>query len=199
MEKYKHTFAGCSSNGNRKFEDEFDTLYDNDNDFVAISKNEYTCGLSNKTVYFRIALRIENARNFSDDNDIYAELFLVPSYRSLHKKQKEDSYSFTGVSETMEEWGKSLFYFLDLVFEGKCIQLAFEKKEYFNDDEYDKIFENIKVSVANTYSTYAGLIGFSLDRYANRIGYTGWDYLRMWCNNLSTKTLIKEIKKRHNL
>ena len=200
MEKYKHTFAGNSSDGNRKFEDDFEIIFDDSEATIAVSKDEYTCGLDNKTVYYRIVVRLENARAFCDDNDIYGEVYLIPSYRSIHKKHKESIFSSIGDDKLdMNEWGNSLSYFLDATFEGTYVQLGWEKREYEDENDFDKVFEKMKSDIVNTFDIYHGLIGFYLDAYANRIGYTGWDYLRMWCNNLSTKTLIKEIKKRHNL
>jgi hypothetical protein len=102
---------------------------------------------------------------------------VVPAFESLTEKHQEDI-----LSQFMEE--DRVFYknntdalLFDIILYGFGITLRNETVENPEDVE-DKV--NSAIAVRHAVS---GLIGFELDRYVNRIGNTGWDFLANYCND----------------
>lgn len=194
--EYKHNFAGVSSNGDASFENEFKTIYDNDCEFTAVSKEEYQCYLGSKTINYRICIQIQDGAEFDSDGKMYVSLYLVPCYRSLHKNNREElksSYIEGYLGD--EKYGSKNDlngYFYDAVSYGYYVVLYNDSIEYDGYEDYDNKKDKILEDCANTYQGITGLIGFHLDRYQNRIGETGWDYLRRFCNNVKMQTILRE-------
>lgn len=197
MENYKHTFCGSSSNDDRKFEDEFDIVFQ-DGDITAVSKDTKRVYLGSKSIDLKLVLQIEDWYHYSDEHCILATLSYVPMFKNLHKDKKQSMLDSIGDPNlTMKEYADNPMYYFDAVNEGLNIYLCQEKREYESEENYKEVLEKVKVDVANTCCGYIGLVGFYLDKAVDRLGESGWDYLRQYCNGVKMQTILKELKKRY--
>lgn len=175
--EYKHNFAGVSSNSNIPVDKEFEIIYDNgDYELDAVSKREFQCYLGSKTINYRIGLQIQDGAEFDSDGKMYVNLYLIPCYRNLHKKNKENFFaSYAGGLIDEKDYGKKddMNYFQDAIWDGTYVVLHYETIDYDSSEDYLAKQQKILEDCANTYQAITGLIGFHLDRYQNRIGYTG--------------------------
>lgn len=200
--EYKHTFAGVSSNGNTDWEKEFDIVYDCGTEMIAVSKDEYKCYLGEKTINYRIGVQLDDSEEFNNDDPTYivASMYLIPAYRNLSRDNREDIIKFAGDSMIdLKKYGKKddLTYYQDVISYGTTVFLASDSCNYTDRDDYEEKTNQIMNDIANTYNGVTGLIGFYLDRPTNMIGMTGWDWLRMHCNGVKMKTIMKDLKKRY--
>lgn len=197
--EYKHTFAGISSNGDIPFNEEFDIVNEYDDETIAISKNEYQCYLGNKTVNYRIAVRIQDGVEFGQEGKMFVQVELVPAFRSLHRSKRDELLKYHGADygDDLSKYGKKddLNYYSDAVQEGFSVTFANEEYEY--EGNFSILQDTVMSDIANTYSCMTGLSGLYLDRSTNMLGMTGWDWLRQYCNNVSMTTILKDIKKRY--
>lgn len=199
--EYKHNFAGISSNGDIPFNDEFDIVDDYGYELVAVSKDEYKCYLGSKTVNYRIAVRFQNGSEFDMPGKMFVEVDLVPAFRSLHRKNRDDmikNYAYEYGSDPVK-YGKKddMRYYSDAVSYGMSVVLSNEEYDCDSEDEYDMIQNEVMADISNTYICMTGLSGFFLDRPTNMLGMNGWDWLRQLCNGVSMSTILKDIKKRY--
>lgn len=200
--EYKHTFAGISSNGTANWKDEFDIVCDYGTEMIVVSKEEYKCYLGEKTINYRIGVQLESSEEFNNDNPPYvvANMYLIPAFRNLSRNNRDDIVKFVGNSTIdLNKYGKKddLTYYQDVISYGTTVFLASQDKNYTNKNEYDKNINSILNDIANTYTGITGLIGFYLDKPTNMLGMTGWDWLRMHCNGVKMKTIMKDLKKRY--
>lgn len=202
--EYKHNFAGVSSNYDVDFNNEFIEVFDDCGESIYVTKDEYVCYLGSKTVYYRLALQIQDGAEFGSDNKLYVNLFLVPSFRSLCKENRESVISFCGYDvnvykEQLEEYKKKdcLFYFEDAIGYGFTVYLYEDSYDYKDSAEFGEISKRIKSDLASVYTGITGMIGFFLDRPINRIGMDGWMWLRHICNNVKMSTITKELHKKY--
>jgi hypothetical protein len=197
MENYKHTFCGSSSNYDRKFEDVFDIVFQ-DEEIIAVYKDTKRVYLGSKGIDLKLVLQIEDFSQYSDEKCILSTLYYVPMFKNLHKDRKQSMLDSIGDPDlTMKEYADNPMYYFDAVSDGLTIYLCQEKREYESDEEYKEVLEKLKADITNTCWGYMGLIGFYLNRPVNRIGENGWDYLRQFCNGVKMQTILKELKKRY--
>lgn len=202
--EYKHTFAGISSNGDISFDKEFDIVNEYDDETIAVSKNEYQCYLGEKTINYRIVVRIQDGAEFDPEYEgkMFAEVCLVPAFRSLHREKRDGLIKFYGIdyNGNMANYGKKddMTYYSDAVQDGLSVTLAEEQYEYEGPLDYARLQDDVLSDIANTYSCMTGLSGFYLDRPTNMLGMTGWDWLRQYCNNVSMTTIFRDLKKRYS-
>lgn len=199
--EYKHNFAGISSNGNVDFNDEFNIVNEYDGETIAVSKQEYKCYLGEKTINYRIAVRVQDGAEFDQEGKMFVEVDLVPAFRNLHRAKRDEIVKYYGMDydENIATYGKKddMTYYGDAVQDGLSVTLAYEQYDYDDTKQYEKLQSNVMSDIANTYSCMTGLSGFFLDRPTNMLGMTGWDWLRQYCNNVSMTTILKDLKKRY--
>lgn len=194
--EYKHTFAGVSTQYDADWKDEFNLVFDSGYETIAVSKQEYKCYLGEKTISYRIGIELQDGAEFDNSGNIYYTMCLVPAFRCLHRKERDDIMKYR---YTDEKYGKpeDMSYYEDAILDGKYTVLHYGNSELKENEEFSDASEEILNNVASTYNGITGLIAFYLDRPTNMLGMNGWDWLRQLCNGASMSTILKDIKKRY--
>lgn len=172
-------------------ENEKNNFLEYDYENILIKKDFFTVELNNKRVKLHTYIKYIDMSEFADDdtNEHIVELGIVPDFKSLSKNKKENILSqFT--DEHKEYYKKNTNELLmDVFMQGYFITLHSEATT--NKDDV----ENLINSAIAIHHCVEGLIGFELDRYQNRLGNTGWDYLENYCNGKDlTKLAMKRFK-----
>lgn len=115
---------------------------------------------------------------FDEDKRYNGEVILVPQWRYLHPKVKENIIESSGESvkdfeRITKEGGDG--WVMDFISYYGGIRLG--------SDEQGGDPEELKQRLADKAPAYAGMIGFFLDNAWNRIGNTGWDSLKQLTKN----------------
>lgn len=147
------------------------------------------CYLSNKVYQHRCdddldfdyQYAIEAYHNSEDGkNETYYTLYIVPTVKSLSEKRQQSVIEFAGTDEPTTMDVKD--YGMCIVMERTTIQGEFDP------NVIDKIASIV-------YAMDRIFFGFSLDKYQNRIGATGWDYLRDFIHDIDfTKAVLERWK-----
>lgn len=168
--EYKHNIFGCQTNGNQSFGDKFETIFDDCGSFHQ-SKEMFRHDDDDLGFDYRICVEVVDWQEATgeDDKELVLELKLVPEFKSLSPKYQSSVLSCCGIEEAEVNA-------LDVSSYGCNVLLASEECKY---DELDEKLE----AIANVFESINSLRGFYLDRYVNRIGNTGWDYLNGFIND----------------
>ena len=173
-----YKYGGISANQfNADVEKDFTKTYDG----TLIENTPFTVYLTDKEVQVYLYIEDLDMAEYEYNTDHVITVGIVPAFNSLTKNRQDNILS--QFDETTRENFKSNE--IGLVHEsllyGYGIPLRSETVSV--DDAEDTMKSAIAVRGGIT-----GLIGFELDRYQNRIGNTGWDYLSEYCED---KGLIK--------
>ena len=197
--EYKHNFSMISSNNDADFDNEFTRLSEYDGEMIAVSKGIYQCFLGSKTIKYRIGVEVMDSSEIPDNDEaeIYVSLFLVPAFTCLCKEKREAIMNSFGLDAAAYKSDPDI-YFHDAIEYGMTVLLEHRSYEYdaLDLDSREKVVTDVLGDIASTYSAITGMIGFWLDRCVNRIGETGWDWLRILCNGVSHSTILKGIMKK---
>ena len=144
------------------------------------SKRNYTCCLDDdREVEFKLVVQVEDLYGISGEESwkgtVDIEVLLVP----LAKCCNEATLKKANTDEDRPTDEQDLFD------SGCYVVMGRETLEGIEGDtplDTEVVEDKIKAAVASM-TFYGGTCGFSLDRYQNRIGSTGWDYLNEWCGN----------------
>ena len=168
-------------------ENEKNNFLEFDYENTLVKKEFFTVELNNKKVKLHTYIKDIDMSEYDNSNEHIIELGVMPDFKSLSKNKKEDILSqFT--DDDKEYYKKNTNELLmDVLMQGYFITLHTETTT--NENEV----ENLINSAIAVHHCVEGLIGFDLDKYQNRIGNTGWDYLEDFCNG---KDLIKLAMKR---
>ena len=170
----KYEFSGMSTEQfNPQVKDEFVEFYEN----LFFKKTPFTVELEDKEVELYLYIEDLDMADYEDTEDYIITIGVIPSFKSLSKKHQQDILS--QFSENEQELIKADT--MGLVHECYCygfhIGLRSETVKDLN------LVEHKLDSAMATHTAVSGLIGFELDRYYNRIGNTGWDFLEDYCND----------------
>ena len=163
-----------------KADDLFDTIRDSDDEVILASKETYHHKEDDGSLDFdyKYVMHAENLYEMTgeavDENKWGIELKLVPMPKSLLTNELSDT------AELHDE-GEDDVELIDLVEDGKCVQMGFEKVDV--SDGYDKVMPAKFDEGASVVETINAMRGFYLDRPWNRIGSTGWDILNNYVGN----------------
>jgi hypothetical protein len=180
MKEYE--FAGIAT----KLDNNYDisTNVEHDYDYgeqrVLWSKETYSCYLDEQEVQFKLVVQAEDLYGITGDKlckgQVDIEVLLVPLAKCCSQKTLEKANAGEG-SPTNEQ---------DLYDYGCYVVMGRELLEGVKGDtpmETEVVQDKIKAAVASM-TCFGGMCGFYLDRYQNRIGSTGWDYLADWCQDI---------------
>ena len=158
-----------------------------DEEYTTIKTNPFVVELNNKKVKLHTYIKHIDMSEYDDSNEHIIELGVLPDFKSLSKNIKDDILSqFT--DDDKEYYKKNTDDLLqDVMNLGYFVALHSETTT--NENEV----ENLINSAIVVHHCVEGLIGFDLDKYQNRLGNTGWDYLESYCNG---KDLVKLAMKR---
>lgn len=144
------------------------------------SKRNYKCYLDDdREVEFKLVVQVEDLYGICGEESckgtVDIEVLLVPLAKDCNEKTLKKAN--TDEDRPTDEQ--------DLYDYGCYVVMGRETIEGIEGDtplDTEVVEDKIKAAVASM-TFYGGTCGFSLDRYQNRIGSTGWDYLNEWCGN----------------
>ena len=175
MINYKYEFASMKTN---TLADNTRQEFEEYNTNLWINTHPFRVELDTKEVDLHFYIEITDMSEFTDDSDeCIVTLGVIPSFNSL-----TDSCQETILNQFMNEDRERFLkdkeqLLMDILYYGYAIQLYSE--EVKSDNLKDTINSAMAVSPC-----IKGLIGFALDRMVNRIGNTGWDLLRDFCEGI---------------
>lgn len=144
-----------------KFDDLFEETYDEDLWVTKKTYRQIDPGLSFKYKYAFQAVEIE-------DGKLHTSLSLVLLPESFCKAKRKELAEVNGIDE------KDLT--VADVFGATMAGVVPFASEVIDDNE--EVLQVAKDTVATCLCCYDSLRGFSLDRYVNKIGTTGWDLIK---------------------
>ena len=180
----KFEFAGMSTDNYTDIK-EFIEYQDNG---LTIETVPFTVELENKEVELYLYIEDLDMAEFDTVTDHVISIGVIPSFDSLSEKNKENILEqfMPEDRERMLEDKEGLLF--DIFLYGMHVSL---KSETVNESEAE---HKVESAIACRHAV-SGLIGFDLDRYQNRIGNTGWDFLDSFCED---KDLVKTALARFN-
>ena len=174
-DQYKYEFSDMKTNIlTDKTKQEFEEYYSG----LWINVHPFKVELDTKEVDLHIYINITDMSEFTDDSDeCIVTLGVIPNFNSLTDTCQERILNqFT--EEDRERLLKDKEYLLmDILHYGYTVQL------YNETVKSDNLMNTIDSAMAVS-PCIKGLIGFELDRMVNRIGNTGWDLLRDFCEDI---------------
>lgn len=184
--QYKYEFSSMKTNMlTDKTKQEFEEYHPN----LWINTRPFKVELDTKEIDLHVYIDITDMSEFTDNSDEYiVTLGVIPSFNSL-----TDSCQEIILNQFMDEDRERLlrdkeYLLMDILYYGYAIQLYNETVK--SDNLRDTIDSAMAVSPC-----IKGLIGFELDRMVNRIGNTGWDLLRDFCEGIdSTRVALERYK-----
>ena|SRR3972149_3138524 len=117
--------------------------------------------------------------NLEPDKKYVGEVIMMPQWRYIHPKLKEDVADSVGMSvEEFEKFGADKG-------DDRWVQdmMGYTGGIRLGEDESGADPDELRQRLANKAPAYAGMIGFFLDSAWNRIGTTGWDSLNHLTKN----------------
>lgn len=188
----KHSIFGCESECNQQFDDKFTIVRDSDTSILAFSNETFQCYLDDdKQIDFRLAVEVMDSAEYTDeDKHINTILALVPSFECLNEKHKKSvaemcGYTLDEYLEYQKDYKDDFIAYADIFDYGMYCTFGYEAEPYetpcrcVTDYDYTK---QVLEAIANVYPVFGRLVGFYLDKAQNRIGETGWSYLKDWCD-----------------
>ena len=176
----KYEFGNVSTElDDFKLDDRVENNYNDGERWLLWSKDTYKCYLDETEVEFKLVVQADDLYGLCGDKSckgkVEVELFLVPLAKCCNEailKKAND-----GDDRPTDE--QDLFDYGCRVLMGR---VSLEGIEGDDPLETDTVKHTVHSAVA-VMSCFGGLCGFYLDRYQNRIGSTGWDYLEEWCGD----------------
>lgn len=153
------------------------------------SKRNYKCYLDDdREVEFKLVVQVEDLYGLCGEDSckgqVDIEVLLVP----LAKYCSEKTLKRANTDEDRPTDEQDLYDY------GCYVVMGRELLEGIEGDtplDTEVVKDKIKAAVASM-TFYGGTCGFSLDRYQNRIGNTGWDYLNEWCRDIDMTKVALE-------
>ena len=176
----KYEFGNVSTElDNFKLDDNVENNYNDGEHWLLWSKDTYKCYLDEKPVEFKLVVEAADLYGLCGDKSckgkVEVELYLVP----LAKCCTEATLKKANCDEGRPTDEQDLFDY------GCTVLMGRESLEGMKGDdplETETVKHTVHSAVA-VMSCFGNLCGFYLDRYQNRIGSTGWDYLEEWCGD----------------
>lgn len=168
----KFEFAGMST---EQYEDIKEFIEYQDNGLI-IETVPFTVELEDKEVELYLYIEDLDMAEFDTVTDHIVSIGVIPSFDSLSEDNQEKilgQFMPEDRARLLEDKESLLF---DIFLYGFHLGL---RSETVKQEDAEKTVESA-IAVRRAVS---GLIGFELDRYQNRIGNTGWDFLDDYCNN----------------
>lgn len=169
----KYEFSGISTEQFNKNDRE--TKFTETYDGTLIENEPFTVELDSKEVKLHLYIEDTDMSEYDDTKEHIITIGIVPAFESLTEEHQKDILGqFT---EEDQEYFKNHTEELlqDCILYGFAITLRSETVT-----DLRKLKHTINSAIA-VRSGVKGLIGFELDRYVNRIGNTGWDFLSDYC------------------
>ena len=168
----KYEFAGISTDNYTDIK-EFIEYQDSG---LIIETVPFTVELESKEVELYLYIEDLDMSEYDTTTDHIVSIGVIPSFDSLSEKNKESILDqfMPEDRERMLEDKESLLY--DIFLYGMHVAL---KTESVSESEAE---HKVESAIACRHAV-SGLIGFDLDRYQNRIGNTGWDFLDSYCTD----------------
>lgn len=184
--QYKYEFSNIKTNLlTDKIKQEFKGYYES----LWINTHSFKVELDTKEVDLHVYISITDMSEFTYDSDEYlVTLGVIPSFNSLTDSHQESILN-QFIDEDRERFLKDKECLLmDILDYGYTIQLH---NEIVNSDNLiDTIDSAMAVSPC-----IKRLIGFELDKIMNKIGNTGWDLLRDFCEGIDlTRVALERYK-----
>lgn len=178
----KYEFDGISTEQfNEKDRELFTEYYDG----TLVEKDSFTVELDDKEIKLHLYIRDIDMSEYDDTEEHIILIGVVPTFESLSEKNQQH-YLKQFTEDEREYYKKHADELLqDMISYGFEITLRSETVTDLNEIEH-KI--NSAIAVRHAISS---LIGFELDRYVNRIGNTGWDFLADYCEGRDLIELAK--------
>ena len=162
-----------------KLDDHVENNYNDGECWLLWSKSTYKCYLDEKEVEFKLVVQAADLYGLCGDKrckgKVEVELFLVP----LAKYCNEATLKKANGGDERPTDEQDLFDY------GYRILMGRVSLDGIKDDEpleTETVKHTVQSAVA-VLSAYGGMCGYYLDRYQNRVGSTGWDYLEDWCGD----------------
>ena len=156
-------------------ENEFTEMYDG----TLIENKSFTVELDDKEIELHLYIQDTDMAEYDDCTDHIITIGVVPAFKSLSAKNQESILSQYDIAEDREKLKEDTMWQLeDEISYGFGLPLRTVTVSDLNELEHTI---NSAIAVRHAVS---GLIGFELDRYMNRIGNTGWDFLADYCNDV---------------
>ena len=154
-----------SKNTLKPIDEAFDIcdIYDDDSLDMYMGKEVFKTDEDDSIRPFNYKLAIEVYRPEDETNEVWFTLYMVIHPNDLY----EDNY-------LKRAYNPEDLDYIDSVIEGYVVTLAHTK---FNLNETDETIETLTNAAGTASETVNLMRGFWLDRYANRLGNTGWDYI----------------------
>ena len=148
--------------------EKFEQLYDNDDETLYVSKEQFHHDEDDGFRFdYKYVVRFVDYSQYTDSDKIGYELLMVVIPKSLHKSQIEELAKQFG-----EDFDRKRIDLRDVI-DNLSASIVFGSGEIDNWDEVD----NELLKIAHVFDVMDRFRGFSLDKYVNRIGTTGWDVL----------------------
>lgn len=167
-----YEFSGIST---EQYEDIKEFIEYQDSGLI-IETVPFTVELEDKEVELYLYIEDLDMAEFDTVTDHIVSIGVIPSFDSLSKDNQEkilDQFMPEDRAGLLEDKESLLF---DIFSYGFHLGL---RSETVKQEDAEKTVESA-IAVRRAVS---GLIGFELDRYMNRIGNTGWDFLDDYCND----------------
>ena len=171
----KYEFNGMSTDDyNRDVREKFVEMYNG----TLIKTEPFSVYLDDKEVKLHTYIEHIDMSEYGDSEDQIISIGVVPSFKDLSKKHQEDILGQYDMPEDREKLKEDTIWQLeDEISYGFGLTLRSVTL-----DNTDDVEHTIESAIAVHFGI-EGLIGFELDRYYNRIGNTGWDFLEDYCND----------------
>ena len=179
----KYEFDGISTDSYTEHDNEFTELTGE----VIINNKPVIVELENKSVELYLYIEDTDTAEYEDSTDHIITIGVIPSFKSLSKENQQTLLN--QYSKDDRSILDSIQLLTDIYYYGFTIPLKHETVKDLN------LLDHTITSAKAIHTGITELIGFELDRYQNRIGNTGWDYLDNYCNDVD---LIKTALNKFN-
>ena len=176
----KYEFGNVSTElDDFKLDDRVENNYNDGERWLLWSKDTYKCYLDEKEVEFKLVVQADDLYGLCGDKccqgKVEVELYLVPLAKCCNEATLKKANG--GDDRPTDE--QDLFDYGCTVLMGRA---SLEGIEGDDPLETETVKHTVHSAVA-VMACFGGMCGFYLDRYQNRIGSTGWDYLNEWCGD----------------
>lgn len=182
---YAHSFNGTRFNTlDKSILDKDFTCIDLDDSKFYVTKKTYQHREDVIEFDYKYLIEVMDMRCYDESPaPAIVSLYLVPTFDSWKAKDIEDFRTFIGLDEEDFATDKaSDTLYSDVPSYGHNLLMGSDKVDDLADEETldsERVMEMVH-SCANILMSVDGLLGFYLDRPQNRLGTSGWDYLKEW-------------------
>ena len=183
----KYTFDGIST---EQFNPQDKELFTETYDGTLILDEPIKVEIEDREIELHYFIQDTDMSEYEDTDEHVITVGVIPSYNSLSERNKESIIS-QFAKEDAEEFKKTPETLLpDVLDYGYSVSLhSVAVKE-------PEVEHALNSAIAVRFGI-TGLIGFELDKYINRIGNTGWDFLKDFCFDVDiVKLAINRYKER---